>query len=101
PELRGLQHVGLVDTAQALLTLLRSLESHMRNTAYFAFCIMHGVEALALALELAFGDLTHAARLAKIDIASQLTHNQDIQTRNHFWFERRGLRQLWIQNGRP
>ncbi|MNQ22313.1 hypothetical protein D3C85_354520 [compost metagenome] len=100
PELEGFQHVRLVHAGQALVALLRSLESHVGDAADFAFRIAHGVEAFALALERTVRALAHAAGLAEINVARQFADDQNIQAGHHFRLQGRGARQFRIQNGR-
>ena len=84
PELEGLEHVGLIDRGQPLAALLRRLKRDMRNTTNFRFRITHGVEAFTRALERAVWRLTYTTRLAEVNIAVQLAHDQNIQPRNNF-----------------
>ena len=83
PELEGFKHICFVDRGEPLAALLRGLKRNMRNTTDFRLRVTHGVEAFARALERAVWRLTYTTRLAEVNIAVQLTHNQNIQTRNN------------------
>ncbi len=67
----------------------------MRNTLDFRLAINVGVVAFALAVL----QRTDTTRLTEVNTTGQFTHNQDIQTRNYFWFKRRCIRKLRVQNG--
>ena len=68
----------------------------MADAADFALAVAHGVDAFALA----GGIGADAARLAKVNIAGELAHNQNIQPGHHFGFECRGVGQFFVQNRR-
>jgi len=46
PELRGLQHIGLVDAAQALAALLRGAKGDMGHADDFRRAVAHGCQTL-------------------------------------------------------
>jgi hypothetical protein len=62
--------------------------------------IAHGIEALASARELAIGRIARTPWLAEVDIAVELTNEQDVEPFCDFGFERRGADQVLIQEGR-
>src|SRR5690606_26763963 len=76
PELRGLEHVGLIHAAQLLAAFLRRLERDMGNAPHLGFRVMHGVEALALSLEGAVFNGSDTARLTKVNITGQFTYDE-------------------------
>ena len=80
PKLESLQHIGFINTGQTLATFLRRLKSHMSDTTNFWLGITHGVKTFTRAFERAIGCFTHSARLTKIDIAIQFTHDENIET---------------------
>ena len=84
PELRSLEHVGLVDGAHALASLAGGFKADARDAANLALAIAHRVEAFALT-----GGLANTLRLAEIDVARQLAHDEDVEPRHHFRLERR------------
>ena len=75
-----------------LAALARRLEGDLRDAPDLAFGVVHRVEALALAA----GQRVDAARLAEVDVAGQLAHDQDVEPGDHFGLERGGLGELGI-----
>jgi hypothetical protein len=65
------------------------------DAADFRLAVDHGVEADALAVFLA-----HAARLAEVDVAGQLTDDQDVEAGNDLRLQCRGIGQFRVENGR-
>src|SRR5262249_34750236 len=100
PDLRGLQHVGLVDTADFLPPLARGLKCDMGDPGDLGLAIAHGIEALTRTRELAIRRSTRTPRLTEVDIAVELTNDQDVEPFCDFGLERRGADQLFIQKGR-
>ena len=100
PELERLEHVGLVDAAQLLAALGGSLEGDVRDAADFRLGVAHSVETFARAGEQPVGRRAHAARLAEVNVAIQLTHDQDVQTGNDFRLEARCAGQLGVADRR-
>src|SRR5581483_6450546 len=97
PQLRGLEHVRLVDRADPPASLRRRAEGDVRDALDLGLAVAHGVEALAPAR----GERADAARLAEIDVARQLAQDQDVETRDDLGPERRGFGQLGIDDRRP
>ena len=84
PQLRRLQHVGLVDGGQVLPSLARGVEGHARDPIDLANRVPHRIECLAgLSIDL--------ARLAEVEPAGQLPHDQQIRTARDLGLERAGL----------
>ena len=83
PQLGALEHVHLVDRAQLLAALLCRLERHLEDAADLVFGVDHRVPAHTLLRAL---DFTHfdPARLAEVDVAGELTHDQDIKAGDDF-----------------
>ncbi len=100
PELERLQHIGLVDTGQALAALLRRLECDVRNATDFRFGIAHGIETLALAFESAVRRRADTARLTEINVAGQFTDDKDIKSGHDFRLQRRSAGQFRIHDRR-
>src|SRR5467141_771457 len=92
PQLRGLEHVGLVHRADAPAALARSLERDGCDTPHLGLAVAHGIEALAAAV--AGG--ADAARLSEVDVAGELAHDQDVEPRDELGFQRRGGGELRV-----
>ena len=73
PQLRGFEHIGLVDRAEFLLAAPRHLEPDARDARDLGLVIAHQVIALAQARRGAA-----AALLAEIDVAGQLAHDHHV-----------------------
>ena len=91
PELRGLEHVRLVDRAEACRWRLRAVSKpDVRDAADLRLGVAHGVEALALA---GVGR-ADAARLAEVDVAGELAHDHDVEAGDDLGLQRRGVGEL-------
>ena len=72
----------------------------MRDATDFRLGIAHGVEAFARTSEQAVRCCTHAAGLAKVDVASQFTHDQDVEATHNFGLQARCAGQFRIADRR-
>ncbi|MDT4846224.1 hypothetical protein FQZ97_802400 [compost metagenome] len=72
----------------------------MRDAADFRLAVAHGVEGFARTLEQAVRRFAQAARLAEVDVAVQLAHDQDIQAGHQFGLQARGAGQFRIADRR-
>ena len=100
PELRGFEHVVLVDAGQALAALLRRLERGVRDALHLGAAVAHGVETFFSTGKKSIGRAAAAARLAKIHIAGELTDDQDVQSGNQLGFETGSPHQFLVADGR-
>ena len=75
PQARRFEHVGLVDRSDELAARAREIEADDGDAADLVFGVDHGVEPAArLALD--------AARLAEVEIAEQLAHDDHVGAAN-------------------
>jgi len=88
PELRGLEHVGLVHVRHVLAAPARRLEGHPADAGDLDLVVHHRVARLALA-----ADDAHPARLAEVQAAGQLAHHQQVDAVDDLGAQRRGLDQ--------
>ena len=100
PELRGFEHVVLVDAGQALAALLRRLERGVRDALHLGAAVAHGVKAFFGAGKQTIGRAAAAPRLAKIHIAGKLADDQDIQSGNQLGLEAGSAYQFLVADGR-
>src|SRR5690606_34186310 len=96
PQLRGLEDVRLVHRAHAPVPLAGRLEGRAGDPADLPFRVAHRVEALAFAR---FG-AAYAARLAEVDVAGQLPHDEDVESRHQLRPQRGGMGQFRIDQRR-
>src|SRR5215472_1984710 len=73
PELRALEYVGLVDLSQFLATLARELEGDAPDADDLVLGVAHRVDGLA-------GLHIPRARLAEVEAAKELAHEEDVDT---------------------
>ncbi len=93
PQLRGLQHIGLVDRAEPLAAATRRLESDDGDARDLVLVITHRVEAFTTT---GLGGAA-PARLAEIDIPGQLADDQQIDVARDLGAQRGGADQLGKQ----
>ncbi len=84
PELGGLEHIRLVYRAKLLGPLARRLEADARDAPDLGLAVAHGVEALPHP-----GLLMDPLRLAEVDVAGQLAHDQQVEPGNQLCAQRR------------
>jgi hypothetical protein len=90
----------ILSTEQTFLLRLRAaVEGDAQDAADLALRVMHGVEAEALLLPVDLAQLD-AARLAEVDVAGQLAHDQDVQPGHDLRLQGRGIGQFRIQDRR-
>ena len=88
PELRDLEHVGLVHVGHVAAAPARGLEGHPRDARDLDLVVDHGVARLAPA-----GDQRAAPRLAEVEPARELAHHQQVDALDHLAAQRRGVDQ--------
>ncbi len=96
PQLGAFQDVGLIHGADPAVALAGNVAGDADDAFDLMLGIDHGVETLALATLQG----AHPARLAEVDVAGQLAHDEDIEPGDDLGLEGRGLRQLRIEDGR-
>lgn len=78
PQATGVQHVGLVHTAQLFAALAGSLEADAANALDLVLCIGHGVHGLLFAVFQRVGLV-----LTEVHAADQLPHNDKVNALCH------------------
>ena len=94
PELRGFENVGFVDRGHFLAALARELKSNAGHALDLLHRIAHGVEC-RFAIR-----ANESARLAEVQAAEQLAHEHDVGAANDLFFQRRTIRDAWINDCR-
>ena len=94
PQTRRLEHVCLVDAAQAVVALLR----HLERDAHDALDFRHGIFLRIICIRHAV--FLAAAALAEIDAAGQFTHNQNVEVVADDVLLERGRRAQFRENQR-
>ena len=94
PQLRRLEHVGLVHREQPLAARPREQERHARHPLHFADAVLHRVER-----RLAVG--RDAARLAEVEPAEQLADDDQVGARRALRLEGRGVLEPLPRARRP
>ena len=89
PQQARFHDIGLVDLAQAMLALLRQLETGADDALDLGLGINLGVDAAAAAV----GQGLDAARLAEIDAAGQLTHDHQVEPGDELTLQARRIGQ--------
>ena len=84
------------DVSRAL-PLARRLEADARDARDLALRVAHRVEAFALAAR----RRAAATRLAEIDVAGQLAHDDEVEAGDDVGLQRRRRRELGIEQRRP
>ena len=100
PELEGFQYIGLVHAGDAFAAFTCRLECHMGNALDFWPGVAHGVESFFCARKQAVCGDSATAWLAKINIASELADDQDIEPGNQLGLQAGGVNELLVANGR-
>ena len=78
PQAAGVQHVGLVHTAQLFAALAGSLEADAANALDLVLCVGHGVHGLLFAVFQRVGLV-----LAEVHATDQLPHNDKVNALCH------------------
>ena len=96
PELRVLEHVGLVHRGELAAPVARQLEGHAANALDLPSRVDHRVQG-SLGARGSFD----AARLAEVQAAGEFPHDQDVGAAHDVVLQRRGLDQALVAVDRP
>jgi hypothetical protein len=84
PELKGLQHIGLVHAGDLATPLARGLEGHVRDALDFRSAVAHRVERFLAARKVPIDGHTATTWLTEVDVACQLPDDENVQPRHQF-----------------
>ena len=96
PQQRRFQDIGLVDGAHPAVSLAGEFEGHATDAQDLTGRVDEGVDTAAFAA----AGILDAARLPEVDAAGQFAHDHDVEARDDFGLERRGVGEGGIDHRR-